>query len=55
MKAQYWKEIKKMGSKLLWTGLFIITALSSLITVANATLIGAIVMGVGLVLAWFNK
>lgn len=44
-----------MSGKFLWTGLFIYIALNSLFVVSIAPLLGAIVMGIGVVLAWFGK
>lgn len=44
-----------MGSKLLWTGLTLIIALSELVSGLPLVLVGAIIMVIGLVLLWLDK
>lgn len=43
-----------MGVKLLWTGLTVISS-SSLIAVPAATVVGAVLMVIGVILMWLDK
>lgn len=44
-----------MGSKILWTGLTLIVALSKVVPVGGLDLVGAIFMIIGLVLLWLDR
>jgi uncharacterized protein YjeT (DUF2065 family) len=43
-----------MGTKLLWTGLTLISA-AAIIPIPAVTIVGAVVMVIGLVLLWLDK
>lgn len=43
-----------MGTKLLWTGLTIVTA-AALLPIPGATVVGAVIMVIGCVLLWLDK
>ena len=45
-----------MGNKIMWTGLFLVVALNAIFGTAwPAEVVGAVLMGIGLVLYWMDK